>query len=559
MPMPDSPLKIGFNVPFSEAIKAAQQRGVVLPDVYYGVLQGLARQQAFSIAGLASLDQLTIVRDSLAAKLQNGQTFRQWQKDILESGTLDLPQHRLDNIFRTNIQSNYNRGRWERFVEVKATRPYLMYDAINDSRVRPTHLAMDSIIRPVGDTFWNTHAPLNGYRCRCRLISLSEGQAQARSGADTKNQTYYGPEGQEIPQVQGGHGLNKVIDEEGMKPDKGFDYNPGEDLLAGVNQGIESRRVTAPVKLVRALNTKLANPSTYWQAGTQQASWHDASFANSPDWIKEAIKKHDGDFKGLLPINPNAGAYQTGNKIHMAQRDMASYTNQGTWRHEYGHYLDQKNKDAGYRLRSTSIDFTQAMEGDSKKILEASGYGRKSAKADALNANRTQKINDLRANIGAFTDLERKSYLSGRAKKIGLSLDDVESFFVKETVHIDDNVIRDYRIAYLIEAIENKDATLFMTAIDGAGADKRLNYSKGLIGKFSDTVGSATKNKLLGHGPHGNGGHSNEYYKKLKGYGQQTEVFANLTCLLGSESKIWVTAVESFYPSLTTLFKDILK
>jgi hypothetical protein len=132
-----------------------------------------------------------------------------------------------------------------------------MYDAINDSRVRPAHLAMDGIIRPVDDPFWNTHAPLNGYRCRCRLISLSEGQAQARSGADTKNQKYYGPEGQEIPQVQGGHGLNKVIDEEGMKPDKGFDYNPGEDLLAGVNWGIGSRDGKASPMLLSALNSKI--------------------------------------------------------------------------------------------------------------------------------------------------------------------------------------------------------------------------------------------------------------------------------------------------------------
>ena len=237
--MAESPLKIGFNVPFSEAIKAAQQRNVVLPDVYYGELQGLARQQAFSIAGLASLDQLTIVKNSLAAKLQSGQTFQQWQKEITESGTLDLPKHRLDNIFRTNIQSNYNRGRWERFVAVKDTSPYLMYDAINDSRVRPSHLAMDGIIRPVDDPFWKTHAPLNGYRCRCRLISLNERQAQARSGNGT--------------------GLNKGVDAGKMEPDKGFDYNPGEDLLAGINRGIVSRATTAPAKLVQALNTKLAN------------------------------------------------------------------------------------------------------------------------------------------------------------------------------------------------------------------------------------------------------------------------------------------------------------
>ncbi len=215
------PLSIGFNVPFHEAIKAAQQRKVVLPETYYGELQGLARQQAFSISGLASLDQLTIVRDSLAAKLQSGQTFRQWQKEITESGTLDLPRHRLDNIFRTNIQSNYNRGRWERFVAVKDTQPYLMYDAINDSRVRPSHLAMDGIIRTVDDPFWHSHAPLNGYRCRCRLISLGERQAQARSG--------------------NGKGLNKGVDAQAMQPDKGFDYNPGEDLMVGINRAISEK------------------------------------------------------------------------------------------------------------------------------------------------------------------------------------------------------------------------------------------------------------------------------------------------------------------------------
>jgi SPP1 gp7 family putative phage head morphogenesis protein len=236
--MPGDPLAIGLNVPFAQAIKAAQQRKVVLPDIYYGELQGLERQLAFSIAGVASLDQLTIVRDSLAAKLQSGQTFNQWKKDILESGTLDLPRHRLDNIFRTNIQGCYNRGRWERFVAVKDERPYLMYDAINDSRVRPSHLAMDNIIRPVDDAFWASHAPSNGYRCRCRLISLTAEQAQARSGA--------------------GHGLNKAVNGVEMEPDKGWDYNPGQDLLAGVKSAMANKQGKSGPVLLSALNTKIA-------------------------------------------------------------------------------------------------------------------------------------------------------------------------------------------------------------------------------------------------------------------------------------------------------------
>ena len=106
-----------------------------------------------------------------------------------------------------------------------------MYDAINDSRVRPSHLAMDGIIRPVGDIFWTAHYPPNGYRCRCRCISLSEKQAQERS----KN----------------GTGLNKKITPE-MNPDKGWDYNVGQDLTAGIEKAkadaMTSNRVNQVLK-----------------------------------------------------------------------------------------------------------------------------------------------------------------------------------------------------------------------------------------------------------------------------------------------------------------------
>lgn len=139
-------LYISFNLPFQEAIKAATDKNIVLPNIYYGALQGLIRQISFSISGLASLHQLEAVKDSLSNAIAEGQTFRDWKKKVLTDGQLNLPDYRLDNIFRTNIQSNYNRGRWQRFQETKERRPYLMYDAINDSRVRESHLAMDRLI-----------------------------------------------------------------------------------------------------------------------------------------------------------------------------------------------------------------------------------------------------------------------------------------------------------------------------------------------------------------------------------------------------------------------------
>lgn len=176
------PISINFNLSFDEAIVQMASRGVVLPDIYYGKLQGLHKQLAFSIANIAKLDQLHGVLDSLTEYLKNGGTFAQWQKTIAVKD-LGLPKHRLDNIFRTNIQQAYNHGHWQQQLANKSTRPYLLYDAINDSRTRPSHKANDGIIRKIDDPIWKRiWFSRNVYRCRCQLISLSEEQAIARSG-----------------------------------------------------------------------------------------------------------------------------------------------------------------------------------------------------------------------------------------------------------------------------------------------------------------------------------------------------------------------------------------
>ena len=231
----------GQPVHFVEAIKAAEARQVVLPEVYYGQLQGVARQQAFSIAGIASYDQLKAVKDSLVKALRTGKTFKQWQREQAVKD-LNLPKYRLEAIFRTNLQSNYQAGRWEQIQRNKHNRPYVMYDAINDARTRPAHAAMDGIIRPVDDPFWLTHKPINGINCRCGVISLSEAEAQARS--------------------RNGKGLNKPIDEEAMRPDPGFDYPdpgfdyPAQNRLAGIEQAVAKRQAQEGV-LLSSLNLQL--------------------------------------------------------------------------------------------------------------------------------------------------------------------------------------------------------------------------------------------------------------------------------------------------------------
>jgi len=65
---------------------------------------------------------------------------------------------------------------WKRIEMDADVLPLLQYQTVGDGRVRPTHAALDNIIRPISDPFWKQYYPPNGWRCRCTVIQLSEGQ-----------------------------------------------------------------------------------------------------------------------------------------------------------------------------------------------------------------------------------------------------------------------------------------------------------------------------------------------------------------------------------------------
>ncbi len=202
---------IRFDLPFDEAIASAKARGVLLPDAYYNEIQIEARRKAFTVSGLAAIDQIQAVKDKLGSIIAGGGTLADFQK-WAETNSIGLSKPRLETIFRNNVQGAYNAGQWRSFEANKAFRPYLMYDAINDARTRPNHLANDGVIRRVDDPHWETHSPAMGHRCRCTLISLNEAQAVARSRGD--------------------NGLNKMVTSDMDADDEGWGRRPSEWIVA---------------------------------------------------------------------------------------------------------------------------------------------------------------------------------------------------------------------------------------------------------------------------------------------------------------------------------------
>lgn len=91
----------------------------------------------------------------------------------------DLDATDLATIYRTNMQSSDMAGRYQRFAENAAARPFWEYVSVMDSRTRPEHAALNGLVFPAGDPFWDSYWPLNGWRCRCRVSALTRGEAHA--------------------------------------------------------------------------------------------------------------------------------------------------------------------------------------------------------------------------------------------------------------------------------------------------------------------------------------------------------------------------------------------
>lgn len=160
---------------FLEAIQFAVSRKVVLPDEFYS-LDLKTRQMATTVSFLSSIEQIETVVKSVNQVLIDGGTFNDFKK-LVEDNEIILSEPYLKNVFRTNIQTAYGHGRWQQQQRNKANRPYLMYVAINDSRVRPSHLALNRIIRHIDDPFWQTYYAPWDFMCRCTIIALTEEQA----------------------------------------------------------------------------------------------------------------------------------------------------------------------------------------------------------------------------------------------------------------------------------------------------------------------------------------------------------------------------------------------
>lgn len=137
--------------------------------------------QSFSVATVESERLLARIQAALAGNIGRGET----QKSFLEivgqefdkAGVTRLSNWHAKTVFRTNAAMAYSAGQITQLAQAAEDFPFWQLDAINDKRVRPSHLANDGKIFRNGDfRFW----PPYSFNCRCNGRPITAAEAQAK-------------------------------------------------------------------------------------------------------------------------------------------------------------------------------------------------------------------------------------------------------------------------------------------------------------------------------------------------------------------------------------------
>lgn len=389
-------------VSYADALRYARDKRVVLSDEFY-LLDLNARQYATTVSYLASLDQIRTVINLTNRAIKDGSTFQEFQKAVGEAG-IELSPHHLDNIFRTNIQNAYAHGIWTQQQENKANRPYLKYSSLTDSRVRPSHLALNNIIRHIDDAFWDTHYPPNGFQCRCGVDALTEAQAK-RLGItiDDELPDIQPDEGWAISPSSYGKQLNDVLDQ------KIADADPrlADELIKVRDEMLQSQQ--ANESIVKAFEpmsdtSKQVNEAIVDRVLEQKKDVEPSAIRMLTelvkddeqaltDLLKSAVVKDDKpivnwmkrSFDSLMTIAKNLKAKLTGNNLKG---------------------FDSLNLQKGnvIGIQTPTLFKTSAQAGKSITILDAKGIALDLSKINGLNG--ALLAPDLNLEVVSITDSE---------------------------------------------------------------------------------------------------------------------------------------------------------
>jgi SPP1 gp7 family putative phage head morphogenesis protein len=208
---------------FNEAIRSFRRR-VPMAEQDWIDLDQEQRSRAFKVAWVAHADIAEDIAAGVDRAIRDGSTladFKSEMLDVLDDWAMPEGPH-LQTIFRTNLSLAYNQGRREIFNKpaVRAARPYLRFDAIDDDRIDEECEDADGTVLAADDPWWDTHQTPLHFNCRCHQTALSKDEAEDEGIDD------------EGPDIDAAEGFGRAQDAGDWEPDTGGYTGPIGDILA---------------------------------------------------------------------------------------------------------------------------------------------------------------------------------------------------------------------------------------------------------------------------------------------------------------------------------------
>jgi SPP1 gp7 family putative phage head morphogenesis protein len=287
------------RLPPAEAIAYLQRRSPLTKTFAWQELWEDEHAQQFTVSRLARLDLLHDIRDLITRSVEGDLSRRDFMKSSEEllakagwwgkKAVVDpiskrevvttFDPARLKLIYDTNTRMAYAAGQWERIERNQKTHPFMRYITKRDERVRASHRAWNGVTLPVDDPFWLTHLPPNGWRCRCRVVAVSQREYDLGTTSTGVPMIKVAPE---VPMREW---LDKRTGEIKLVPigiDPGFGYNVGvaSARAASLQQVVAERLAKAAPDLARTARDK------------GMAQWHTpANVTDAVDFVKRSAAR----------------------------------------------------------------------------------------------------------------------------------------------------------------------------------------------------------------------------------------------------------------------------
>lgn len=174
---------------FEEAIQWFRSKTPLAAARYYK-LEGAARDRGFTVSHVAQMDVIQSVLDDIDRAIEQGVSLRDFAKEAgpkLEGawkGSAANPAHRIETIYRTNVQSAFSRARQVQMdlPEVKELRPGRLFDAVRDHGTTQVCRECDGTLVHADDPWIESHTPPLHHQCRSRLRSMRMPEVKRRGG-----------------------------------------------------------------------------------------------------------------------------------------------------------------------------------------------------------------------------------------------------------------------------------------------------------------------------------------------------------------------------------------